>query len=119
MIIKNVSTDVFAEMYGLAIEEETNFRLGNVRKTVQLQGHKVRLSDSTYMFMSNAIICEHDVKYRIEFVKYHKRLYVNISYQNFNTKEAKEVRLDKTPEYVQDIVNICAKRIENGKGLTV
>lgn len=119
MIIKNVSTDVFEEMYDLAFEEERDFRPDRVCKIVQLQGRNVRLSDSTYMFTSNAIIREHDVKYRIEFVKYHKRLYVNISYQNFNTKEAKEVRLDKTPEYVQDIVNICAKRIENGKGLNV
>ena len=117
MIIKNVSTGVFAEMYDLAIEEETSFRLGSVRKTVQLQRHNVRLFDSVFMSLSNAVIRGVDAKYRIEFVKYHERLYVNISYQNFNTKEAKEVRLDKTPEYVQDIVNICAKRIENGKGL--
>ena len=119
MIIKNVSTDVFVEMYDLALEEETNFRLGKIRKTVQLQGHNVRLYDSVFMSLSNAVIRELDVKYRIEFVKYHERLYVNIRYQNFTTEEAKEVQLKETPEYVQDIVNICAKRIENGSGLNV
>lgn len=119
MIIKNVSTDVFAEMYDLTLEEETNFRLGNVRGTVQLQGHNVRLFDSVFMSLGNAVIRGVDAKYRIEFVKYHERLYVNIRYRNLTTEEAKEIQLEETPEYVQDIVNICAKRIENGNGLNV
>jgi hypothetical protein len=122
MIIKNVSTDVFAEMYDLAIEEETNFRLGGVRKTVQLQGHKVRLFDSVFMSLSNAVIRVVDAKYRIEFVKYHERLYVIILTEEAKEDKSKflqEIQLEETPEYVQDIVNICAKRIENESGLNV
>lgn len=122
MIIKNVSTDVFAEMYDLALEEETNFRPDRVRKTVQLQGHNVRLYDSVFMSLSNAVIRGVDAKYRIEFVKYHERLYVTILTEDAKEEKSKflqEIQLEETPEYVQDIVNICAKRIESESGLNV